>query len=290
VPDVLGDLGCDKVDFLFVIDSSVSMGEEQTALIASFPGFIDTIQSELTADNDYHILVADTDDVSRCTPEACASPNDTEQQLCWDDGVGGYACTALFEACDTVLGAGVLNPSGREASNQACPTIDDNRYLTTEEADLDASFACVAQVGLAGHPNERPMDAMLAALQPEINGPSGCNEGFLRDDALLVITFISDDPKYEDAGTPADWYAGVVAAKLGNSEGVVVLGLVGNPETDCAQNNNADDPGGSHWREFIDMWGANGVAGDVCEASYLSFFQDAVAIIDAACDGFEPPG
>ena len=60
----------------------------------------------------------------------------------------------------------------------------------------------------------------------------------------------------------------------------VVLGLIPNAETDCAQNNNAADPGGSHWREFVELWGDHGVAGDVCEPSYVTFFQDAVAIID----------
>ena len=33
-------LGCSKMDLLFVIDNSGSMGEEQTNLIANFPTFI----------------------------------------------------------------------------------------------------------------------------------------------------------------------------------------------------------------------------------------------------------
>src|SRR5690242_21671906 len=37
-------VGCAKADFLFVIDNSGSMADEQDNLIASFPGFIDTIQ------------------------------------------------------------------------------------------------------------------------------------------------------------------------------------------------------------------------------------------------------
>ena len=39
--------GCAKVDFLFVIDNSVSMKDEQDALIASFPGFIDSIKANI---------------------------------------------------------------------------------------------------------------------------------------------------------------------------------------------------------------------------------------------------
>jgi hypothetical protein len=42
-------VGCAKADFLFVIDNSGSMADEQDNLIASFPGFIATIQQTLMA-------------------------------------------------------------------------------------------------------------------------------------------------------------------------------------------------------------------------------------------------
>ena len=53
--------GCQKVDFLFVIDNSGSMLEEQNNLAGSFPSFINSIQSTLDAAQDYHIMVIDTD-------------------------------------------------------------------------------------------------------------------------------------------------------------------------------------------------------------------------------------
>ena len=53
--------GCRKVDFLFVIDNSGSMSDEQQHLINSFPTFISTIQAELKEAQDYHIMVVDTD-------------------------------------------------------------------------------------------------------------------------------------------------------------------------------------------------------------------------------------
>ena len=60
-PDGDDESGCDKVDFLFVIDNSGSMGEFQDNLVANFPGFIETIQNELDEAQDYHIMVVDTD-------------------------------------------------------------------------------------------------------------------------------------------------------------------------------------------------------------------------------------
>lgn len=75
--------------------------------------------------------------------------------------------------------------------------------MRPEEPDLQGAFACGARVGTAGNPSERPMNGMTEALSPALNGPGGCNEGFLRDDAILVVTFISDDPKFEDGGHAA---------------------------------------------------------------------------------------
>ena len=56
-----GDMsGCDKVDFLFVIDNSGSMGPFQENLVTNFPGFINTIQETLDEAQDYHITVSYT--------------------------------------------------------------------------------------------------------------------------------------------------------------------------------------------------------------------------------------
>jgi len=59
--------GCEKVDFLFVVDNSGSMFDEQQKLAASFPAFISTIESTLAA-QDYHVMVVDTDGFMNATP------------------------------------------------------------------------------------------------------------------------------------------------------------------------------------------------------------------------------
>jgi hypothetical protein len=132
------------------------------------------------------------------------------------------------------------------------------------------------------------MDAIVEALSPALNAPGGCNDGFVREDALLVITFMSDDPNWEDTGMPPDWYNAVVAAKGGDPSAVVVLGLT--PAWDGCGGGN--DPGGSHWLEFINMFGANGLHGNVCSTAeeYIAFFEMAVGTIDQACQDFTPPG
>ena len=277
------DSGCQKVDFLFIIDNSVSMEGEQSALIQSFPGFIDAIQTTLNAKSDYHVLVADTDDWGRCTESNCMTGDMDADELCVA-AADGYACKTPRDACDETIGAGVVHPMGAGASNHVCPVETGRRYLLGTDAELSDTFACMAQVGLAGNPAERPMDSLVAAVSDDLNGAAACNAGFLRDDAILVVTFITDDPHYEDAGTPADWYQAVVAAKGDMADAVVVLGLTPNfPECDVGGMH------GEHWSEFIALWGAHGMEGPVCSDGYTDFFQDAVAIIDSACDEFEPP-
>ncbi|MEM9691123.1 MAG: hypothetical protein AAGA56_01135 [Myxococcota bacterium] len=277
------DDGCAAVDFLFIVDNSVSMRDQQAALIASFPSFMQTIESTLET-SDYQIMVVDTDDVTRCTPSNCTSGADRAHELC--DEMGNYACTTTFGACDNTIGAGVVHPAGDGASNRVCSLVGGNRYIVEGETDLAGTFGCMAQVGLAGHRRERPMDALVAAMAPDINAAGGCNEGFLRDEAILVVTFISDDENVEDAGMPQDWYDAVVTAKGGNEDSVVVLGLIppGTDTGDCGP-----ERAGRHWSEFIDLWGDRGLEASICSEDYDPFFQSAVAVIDETCEEFEPP-
>ena len=262
------------------------MSDQQAALISAFPGFMGLIQQTITAQSDYHIMVADTDDQTRCTASNCQSGAMSADTLCIPPA-NGYACnTSQFDTCDNTIGAGVVNPAGKGASNQLCSIYGGNRYIIEAEPDMVGTFSCMAQVGLAGHPSERPMDSLVAAMSDAMNDAGGCNEGFLRDDAILVVTFISDDPNYEDAGVPQDWYDAVVAAKGGNADAVVVLGLT--PNFDGCQDGKGP-PKGQHWSDFIALWGAHGLEANVCETDYAPFFEQAIGIIDQTCDDFDPP-
>lgn len=267
-PTTSGDAeGCKKVDFLFVIDNSVSMQGEQTALKAAFPAFIDTIKNTLPT-NDYHIMVADTDAQGRCSPQVCS------HSTC--QAANKYACKDIFVECDTVRGAGVNHPAGEAASNMPCDFFGGNRYLLSEDPDLVENFSCAASVGLAGHASERPMDGIVEALAPAINGPGGCNDGFLRDDAILVVTFLSDDPNVEDVNSAFDTYEAVVAAKGGDEDRIVMLGLIPQPDADCLN-------GGGQWSEMISLFGERGIEGSICAEDYNAFFQDAVSTILDTC-------
>lgn len=264
-----GDEGCTKVDLVFVIDNSESMSGEQANLIASFPGFIDAMQQTLADADSYHIGITTTDD------------NSSNMAGCRTDG--------------TLVTA----TAGENSSNQQCGPYLEGSYMTDLD-DLDSTFSCAAQVGTGGIPFERPMDTLRAAVGPTHQGPGGCNEGFIRDDALLVAVIITDEEDHLQSeviqngseGEPADWFSDLVALKGGIEENIVVLSLVGTPAPNACPVNGGDHEGAevaARIIEFTNLF-THGSVGDVCAASYEGFFLEAISVIDVACDGFVPAG
>jgi hypothetical protein len=311
-----GNRGCDKVDFLFVVDNSGSMGDEQQALIDSFGPFIQAIDERIGASHDFQIMVTDVDAwvFGEC-PEACSikascegsgvSCNAPTQECafpCALEGLctagGDYDCGFTQpQECEDVLGAGVTYPHGRDASQQDCGFATGKRYMDANQPDLVDAFACAARVGTGSSADtEKPMEAMVAALRSD-GAAAACNEGFLREDAILVVTFITDedDDPTDSWGTPNDWYAELAEAKNGDDQAIVVLGLFGDndqPDGICEPLSHDFAVGAEaapRLREFVGMWGARGHAGSICSGDYAPFFMAAVDSIGQACDDFVPP-
>ncbi len=276
--------GCAAIDFLFIIDNSGSMGDNQQNLIGSFPGFIAEIQATIADVDSYHIMVVDTDEYwNDCTAE-CLFPF----PLCTFGGIDG--CDGAPTVCDETLGSGVNFPLGDDASNQYCGLTGGQRFITPAEPFdlLPQKFTCIASVGTDGDSGEQPMAALSEAIGPALNGPGGCNSGFLREDAVLVITLITDEEDSDSPGSPAGWYQNVIAQKAGDGSGVVVLGLLNDtlaPVPVCGV--DSQDP--VKLREFVQSF-PNHIEGSVCEANYSSFFAQAVDLIESTCDEFEPVG
>ena len=128
--------------------------------------------------------------------------------------------------CDTKSGAGIVFPAGIYASNKLCPIDGGGRYMVKGQKDLTDTFACVAQIGINGR--GQLGEALTAAVHHYSNDPGGCNPGFLRDDALLMATFIQANPDHGGGGLDSDgfaedWAQAVLDAKHGDPESVVML-------------------------------------------------------------------
>ena len=299
-----GVSGCRGVDFLFVVDNSASMADEQSHLIASFPGFVHAITSKLGLD-DYRILVVDTDegrskfsgmDLScsgawDCCTSACFSATSN----CRNTTTGGpsMACpmwqSGCHSLCDGTLGSGQIGQNACVSSGAAyCTHATSDRFVAAGEADLPGAFACMANVGVAGDGHERAMEAMMQAVGAQ-NAVGGCNAGFLRSEAILVVTFITDEEDDESAGNAAAWKQALVAAKGGDENAVVVLGVFGDndlPGGICQDSFlDAGASAAPKLRQFMGLWDqSHAHYCSVCLPDYTSCFLDAVSIIDTTCD------
>ncbi len=275
--------GCAAIDFLFVIDNSGSMGDNQQALIGSFPGFIQKIQETIADVDSYHIMVVKTDQYwNDCTVECGFFPF-----LCQFGDVN--ACDGAPSACDNTLGAGVNFPVGEDASNQYCNLTGGQRYITPQEPfdQLPQKFTCIASVGTDGDSEEKPLQSLTAAVSPGLNGGGGCNSGFLRDDAVLVLTIITDEED-SSVGTPQGLYENIVAQKGGHPENVVVLGLINDvdlPNPICP----VESGDALRIRTFMDYF-PNSIRGSICDLNYAPFFEQAVDLINTSCEEFVPIG
>jgi hypothetical protein len=266
-PDVGGlpdQEGCTKVDFLFVIDNSGSMGDDQVNLVTNFPAFIEGIQATLQDVDAYQVGVITTDD--------------------YEFNVAG---------CN-VLGGLVARTGGQDSSDAQCGPYATGANFMTEQDDLPQAFACAAKVGTDGSGSERPMQALQVAVQKQHGDPGECNEGFLRDDALLVIVIITDeadgpgDPGSNPSpGTPQDWHDAVVQAKAGIAENIVVVSLIHDFGGPCPPSSAVAD--GANIAAFTELFGDNGFVGGIC-SDYGPLFAQATGIIDGACQNFMPPG
>ena len=221
-PDFGGPpIGCKgKIDFLFVISRDGTMSPPQAKLLAAAPAFLDTIQAEFD-DFDVHIMVVDSQEawwVKFCEDQ-CPAPCDDAPE---------YPCGVIPTVCDTTMGAGTVYNAGPYAANVPCD-LGGRRYITKDTPDIPSAFECIARVGVGG--NNFMGDALVAALGPQLNASEpkpGCNAGFLRDDALLVLTMIGPEDNIGGGsqGKWQEWRQAVVDAKHGDLNAIVALGII----------------------------------------------------------------
>ncbi|MBA3545735.1 MAG: hypothetical protein H0T76_04560 [Nannocystis sp.] len=284
--------GCKgKVDLLFVISRQGTMQTEQTQLLASFPGFIDTIEQKLEG-FDVHIMTANPDgrwpgeDVCETGSGLCKTYYPNCGPTAQDYQCGIYP--DLKTKCDKVLGAGLTFNTGGGAANKLCDLQDGKRYIMSGEPDMLGAFECIAKVGASGG-TAAMGDAMIAALSPALNQPDGCNAGFLRKDALLVVALITD---FNDVGSKSyakQQYEAIVAAK-GDPGAVVMLAVVPNAPGEFEPAEKCDYEGGDSYGIFEDLLSRfpYKVFGDTCTPSFAPFFDQATGKISEACGSFIP--
>ena len=209
-----GEEGCTKVDILFVIDNSPSMGKYQEGLASAFPGFIDAMYDNLPPETDLHVGITTTSFFSGSCAESVQNCVTTASQQ-------------EVEAHYTPPGDGNTGENGGQG--RLFEWDGKHYYEAVTGGDpwpLTIWFSDAAvEAGEVGCSFEMPSAGAGYALHPDNDAT---NSGFLRDaGAVLVIFFLTDEPDKSPEGAQA-YYDMVVDAKAGcgGDKCVIVSGLV----------------------------------------------------------------
>ena len=212
-----GEAACpNKVDMLFVIDNSGTMGEEQLNLARNFPILINELQGLTNEDDvlvgaDVNIMVTTTDfghplcsNFAKYPPEqgapvdtSCLDRIDRFVPLDPKDPPQFEACQGVCELKDLVPEDHFIHFDTQDPDDNNVPNVEPKDINDDQELDdaVAQTLACIAPQGVDGCGYEAPLENMLQAINPNAWWNSGKNsiKPFLRHDALLAIVIITDE-------------------------------------------------------------------------------------------------
>jgi hypothetical protein len=264
---------CDKMDILFVIDNSGSMGQEQANLAANFPSFISVLESFTNADGepvDYHVGVTTTG-VSKEWEIDTGLPFPIEES---QDGEDGHLQT----------GASCSMP---------------RRWLQRGDAEVSSKFSCIAAVGTGGASDEMPLEGARLALTDRMADSS--NAGFLRSDALLALVLLTDEEDCSrpdnhftlgigedlcNTAAPVTQYVSAFDAVAGSRDRWAAAIIAGVGPGACSSDlGNADEA--ARLIDFAGQVGDNAITSSICQGDLASPLADAMETFQAACNDVE---
>jgi hypothetical protein len=214
IPSCDPDNGCkNKIDLLFVIDNSGTMGEEQLNLARNFPLLIEQLESLTDAAGrpvgaDVNVMVTTTD--------VGANPycHGVWEKPDYVAARGSPIHSACTERLGRFTGLGsdplVIEHACTEVCDPNAPIAPTDQFLhfdaqgdNVPDGDPAEALACIGPQGIDGCGYEAPLEAMAQALNPMScwNDPDNCTDPewawierpFLRDDAVLAIAIITDE-------------------------------------------------------------------------------------------------
>ncbi|MEN9786936.1 MAG: hypothetical protein RLZZ299_2200 [Pseudomonadota bacterium] len=138
-------------------------------------------------------------------------------------------------------------------SDSACTELG---VLDRTTPGYDSVFRTAVQTG-GGSRTEAGLGLMADAL--DLTGEDECNRGFLRDDALLHVVFVTDEPDH----SPGPWedYVARMRAARGRPGMVRMSAVSGTWPTGCTTLTNSAEPG-RRYHEAVQATG--GVYLDIC--------------------------
>lgn len=254
-PDVPG--GCERIDFLFVIDGSASMAQEQAALRGEGG------QAPVFAEFTDALLVAIDGLLDLRVGVISAEPGDTALHTHHDQPAEPVS---QFTSCGIVGSPWLVAPSPEFAERFAC-------LASTRATSID----------------ETPVrNAVLALEDPK-------NAGFVRDDALLVVVLLTDEDTQDEDTPMIELHDRLLAAVDGDPARLVVLAIAGDPgvfeapKTTCFGPYGAAVPG-RRIHSILSGLGERGAFHDLCAGDLATTFAAILDEVVDTCADYHPEG
>lgn len=156
-----------KLDFLFVIDNSASMCEEQERLSKNFKLFSDFLFDELQDAADYRIAVVSTD-LALNNPtrgQYLYQPADFNVRSCND-----VELVLNTQDCEPIGAGAPAIISSEDINALRDPNLGAEEQRAALKEELERQFRCRATLGANGSTFEKGMEAMRLALS--CSGPN----------------------------------------------------------------------------------------------------------------------
>jgi hypothetical protein len=156
------------LDILFVIDDSFTMVQEQEALAAGIPAFVEALAGS-DEPVDLHIGFVSSN--------LGTAPVGSGGESCAGEGDEGHLLVRV--ACD---------PLSDDARYVAHAIDSEGEASVNYTGELAAQLQCMTQLGTSGCGFEQHLESMKRALENEVE-----NAGFLREDANLAVIVLADE-------------------------------------------------------------------------------------------------
>lgn len=186
------------VDILFVIDNSGSMGVEQGTLAANFPAFIDVLEAQQFGAS-YRIGITTTDAGGALRVTSC---RERLFEFIFDDSAGGTYIDEQQAGCLASCAHDTIDTLPTEAAIDGesipRPWIEKTAGVSNIAGGISIADAmrCAGPQGINGWGFEAPLESMHDVLEGD-----GNSAGFVRDEALLAVVFVTDET---DCSMPAE--------------------------------------------------------------------------------------
>ncbi len=191
------------VDILFVVDNSGSMGEEQANLSENFGRFVSVLEADDVKAN-YRLGITTTDDSNYWCKGAGVSAAESGQfvlsscrsrlgdfYFSGDDTNAEAACTDFCELDDIEIQPTTTDDDPNPKVRPWLENIEGATNLP-EGVTTTQALQCFGPQGINGCGFESHLESMWKSLR--LARMSGQNQsGFLRDNAILSIVFVTDE-------------------------------------------------------------------------------------------------